>query len=437
MIKYIVKEGEKKVGELFVDWHSAAVGTLDQPLIDRMIKGREDTSISVIIELASGADDEVRREVKRLCEKREQDHSVAVIGALPVITGTLCRATLREAAHHVQVKRIFYDYDVRAYLDTAVPAVRADEAHAQWEATGSGMAIAIVDTGVAAHDDLSKPDHRIVGFRDFVNGREEPYDDHGHGTHVAGIAAGNGYASDGTYVGAAPEADVVGVKVLDASGAGRASTILKGIDWCIREKETHNIRVLNLSLGGPATEPYTDDPLSKMVEQAWHSGIIVCAAAGNEGPDRGTIGTPGFNPSIITVGATDDRNTESPADDREADFSGRGPTVDKLNKPDVLAPGEKIISLLANQSALGEQVLRNKLSVPHEGYVELSGTSMSTPLVAGMAALLLQHNDALSPNDVKVILKSAAQYLEGSRSGYVNTVNALKLAETYVQTETG
>lgn len=423
------------MGGPFSNWEREAIQALDRKVTEWMEKDG-DTTISAIIQMDTEAGDDTKQEIRKLCEKRDEDRYVTELGSMPMIAGTFCRATLRDAAHHAHVQRIFYDYEVHAYLDKAVPTVLASEAHAKWDVTGKGVAVAVVDTGVATHEDLTKPENRIVAFHDLVGNQKEPYDDNGHGTHVSGIIAGNGFRSDGKYVGSAPEANIVGVKVLDQAGSGRVSTIMKGLEWCIQEKETYNIRVINLSLGGPATEPYTDDPLSQMVEQAWHRGIVVCAAAGNEGPSGETIGSPGFNPFILTVGSTNDQNTDSPEDDRESEFSSRGPTVDHFNKPDLLAPGERIVSLLAKHSPMAKEVQQGNLSSPDEGYVELSGTSMSSPLCAGIAALLLQYNEHLSPNDVKAILVSSAQHLKGSSPGYVHTVNALELAKTYLKYRT-
>src|SRR5690606_33155351 len=173
--------------------------------------------------------------------------------------------------------------------------------------------------------------------------------------------AGNGFQSEGLYAGAAPEADIVGVKVLDFSGGGRLSTVIRGIEWCIENKEKYGIRILSLSLGSPALESYRHDPLAQAAEKAWHKGIVVCAAAGNDGPNRGTISTPGNHPLIITVGAVDDRNTVSREDDVRAPFSSLGPTPDGLIKPDIYAPGTDIISLNAPGSELEKMLFESRV----------------------------------------------------------------------------
>jgi serine protease AprX len=303
-----------------------------------------------------------------------------------------------------------------------------------WNAgfTGKGIVVAVVDTGIYEHPDLAG---RIVAFKDLVNQQIRPYDDNGHGTHVAGDIASNGSQSNFLYRGPAPEAGLVGVKVLDKNGSGLLSTVIDGIQWCIDNRETTGIRVLNLSLGSPATESYTGDPLCQAVEKAWDSGIVVCAAAGNEGPEPRTISSPGIHPGIITVGAMNDMNTTSSGDDRVADFSSRGPTIDDLTKPDVLAPGVNIISLRAPGSTLDKQ---NKQSRVGTWYSSLSGTSMATPVCAGVVAQLLQANGSLTPDRVKARLVETALKLDDldpntQGAGVINAQKAASAAAAIQQ----
>ncbi|QWU17938.1 serine protease AprX [Paenibacillus sophorae] len=268
--------------------------------------------------------------------------------------------------------------------------------------TGKGINIAVLDTGVFPHPDLIRPANRIIAFKDFINHRQRPYDDNGHGTHVAGDAAGNGWSSKGKYKGSAPEAGIVGVKVLDRNGSGYDSTIIKGIEWCVAHKKRLKLRILSLSLGGPINSSYKDDPLCQAVEQAVKAGLTVVIAAGNGGPGYGTIESPGNSPSAITVGAVDDRRTLPQADDRIAWFSSRGPARFGENKPDLIAPGETIISLRSPRSKLDRELPYQRIS---KHYFVMSGTSMSTPIVSGAAAQLLQSNPSLSPSQVKTLLK--------------------------------
>lgn len=309
------------------------------------------------------------------------------------------------------VKKVWYDREVRAILDVASPTVKSSSL---WNSniTGKDIVVAILDTGIFDHPDLSG---RIVAFKDFINQETSPYDDNGHGTHVAGDVASDGNQSNFKYRGPAYEAKLVGVKVLNKLGMGSLSLIIEGIQWCIDNKDTLGIKVINMSLGSEATLSYTDDPICQAVGLAWNSGIVVCVAAGNSGPEARTISSPGIHPSVITVGALDDANTISPENDQVADFSSRGPTIDNLIKPDVLSPGVDIISLRSPGSLLDKQ---NKQSRVNSSYFSLSGTSMATPICSGVVAQILQkmiENNKLPsdpnkvPDEVKMLLINSAK----------------------------
>jgi len=292
--------------------------------------------------------------------------------------------------------------------------------------TGKGIGIAILDTGVAPVDDLILPTNRLTTFVDMVNNRNTPYDDNAHGTHVAGIAAGSGFRSEGRFTGTAPESNIIAIKVLDESGKGSIADVLAGIEWMIEHKDTHNIRVANLSIGIDASE--TDDTttirkgthcasatvsctseksadlLVKAVEMAWDSGIVMCVAAGNNGPDASSVTSPGISKKVITVGACDD-DLES---DMRPNFSGRGPTSDCIIKPDCLAPGCSVISCLSNSTELSDKRLA-KLKRVDNHYARMSGTSMSSPYVAGAIALLLEKKTHLTPDEVKLLIKQSCR----------------------------
>ncbi|WP_174615807.1 S8 family peptidase [Virgibacillus ihumii] len=324
------------------------------------------------------------------------------------------------------IKKIHYDREVTALLDVASPAVHATQLNEQG-LTGKDINIAVVDTGIYPHEDLKQPSDRIVAFKDFINNQTEPYDDNGHGTHCAGDAAGNGFSSNGKYKGPAPEAGVIGVKVLNQMGSGSLSTIVAGIQWCIDNKQKHQIDVISLSLGAAADESNCNDPLVQIVEQAWAAGIVVCVAAGNSGPDQRTIGTPGISSKVVTVGAMDDKNTTDRADEQIASFSSRGPACGEESKPDLLAPGVNIISLRAPGSFLDKTSKSGRVD---SNYFSLSGTSMATPICAGVAALILQNNPGFSPDQVKQNLlqgsvdKGLPAYAQGA--GYLDAEQAVK-----------
>ncbi|EOD00181.1 intracellular alkaline serine proteinase [Caldisalinibacter kiritimatiensis] len=318
---------------------------------------------------------------------------------LPLVDGVACEMSLEainKLSEDPDIEYISFDSKVFALLDIANESISSSFPH-QEGYTGEGITVAVIDTGVAPHNDLTRPTNRIVGFKDFVNDRSKPYDDNGHGTHVAGIIASSGYSSNGKYTGVAPKANILGIKALDESGSGSTSDIISAIQWVIDTKDVYNTKVLNLSLGSPANEPYYSDPLAKAAEAANDAGITVVVAAGNSGPSKNTILSPGISPSVITVGAIDDNKTPEISDDTIADFSSRGPTNDGLKKPDLVAPGVDIMSLS-----------NNKL----DGYTSLSGTSMATPLVAGTAALMYQKNSNLTPKAIKSSLKNSCTSIE-------------------------
>lgn len=256
--------------------------------------------------------------------------------------------------------------------------------------TGKGIGVAVLDTGIFSHEDF---EHRIIAFTDFVKRRKEPYDDNGHGTHISAIIGGSGAASGGKYQGVAPECNLISVKVLDSRGNGFASDVLTGIRWIRDNREKYGIRIVNISVGSYSRKTMSENSaLVKGVNSAWDDGMVVVVAAGNNGPGRQTITTPGISRKVITVGCSDDHKEVEVMGNRMVDYSGRGPTVACICKPDIVAPGSSIISCTNCQSE----------------YMVKSGTSMSTPLVAGAIALLLEKYPDMSNKDVKLQLRDRA-----------------------------
>ncbi len=329
------------------------------------------------------------------------------------------------------IRKVYLNRKVEALLDHAVPSANAENVVRNGTTlTGRGTTVAVIDTGIQPHQDL---EGRITAFTDFINDRTDAYDDNGHGTHCAGDVAGDGSASGGTYAGPAPEANVIGVKVLDKMGSGSLETVMQGVEWCIDYNASNNtdqIDIISMSLGSPAQRYGTenDDPMVQIVEQAWDSGIVVCVAAGNEGPDPRTIASPGVSDQVITVGALDDRNTsETRSDDDVANFSSRGPTIYGVTKPDILAPGVNIVSLRAPGSYLDKI---QKTSRVDTDYFVLSGTSMATPICAGVVALMKQHDPNLTPLQIKTQLKDGAVLWEDRDpniygAGYINAEESI------------
>ncbi len=340
----------------------------------------------VIIELAGSRTDQIDALV--MANNGKIHHKIGVVPSLVV---ELPYDSIPELAKSRQVKRIWYDAQVKSLLNTVVPAVCGFGVK-KTGFSGKMITIAVLDTGIYPHRDLTYPTNRIIAWADFINYKQAPYDDNGHGTHVAGIIAGNGSGSFGKYRGMAPEANLAVIKVLDKNGSGSLSAIIEGIEWCIKNKEKYNIRVLNLSFGAVAHDSYRTDLLCRATSTAWENGIVVCTAAGNDGPGVGTINTPGINPKIITVGNVDHRRTVKYDDASLHPTSSRGPTPDKIKKPDLLAPGTNIISLRMGG-----------------GYQSLTGTSMAASLVSGAVALILEQQPKLRPDQVKKVLQKNAR----------------------------
>lgn len=325
------------------------------------------------------------------------------------------------------VHKIYLDGIKQNRLHIATPSIGSSAVRRKTKLSGKGITIAIIDTGVYPHPDLIKPVDRIVAFKDLVNHRKQPYDDNGHGTHLAGDAAGNGRSSKGKYRGPAPEAGIIAIKALNRKGEGYDSDIIKGIEWCVVNRKRLKLRILTMSFGGPIYEKCSEDPLCQAVEKAVRAGIVVIIAAGNRGPKRGTIESPGNSPSAITVGAVDDHRKLTQADDVVASFSSRGPTSGRRKKPDLVAPGYAIVSLRAPRSTLNRREPYNRVGIH---YFVMSGTSVAAPIVAGVAAQLLQRNPSLTPGQVKSLLKRHAYRLRASvyaqGSGVVNARFLLK-----------
>ena len=249
--------------------------------------------------------------------------------------------------------------------------------------TGKGIGVCILDTGIYEHIDFAG---RIWAFYDFLSFKRRPYDDNGHGTHVAGLAAGDGTASMGKYRGAAPGCGIISLKVLDRDGNGSQEDVLRALRWVREYRWQYGIRVVNISVGTTCNSGKDHVRLLDSVEQLWDEGMVIVTAAGNQGPKPGSITAPGSSKKVITVGSSD-------LLEGSGAISGRGPTEDCVCKPDVVAPGNQIISCLPGK--------------PYS-YGKKSGTSMSTPLVSGAIACALEKNPALTNTQIKDLLVNSA-----------------------------
>jgi serine protease AprX len=372
---------------------------------------------------------------------------------LPIINSraaTLPNASLALLAASGLVSHVAFDRPMLGSMERTSATIGATAVRQNYGFNGAGVGIAVIDSGVmATHDDLaarSGNPSRVARFVDFVQSSTTPYDDHGHGTHVAGIIAGTGVDTYGARSGIAPGAHLVVLKVLDSSGRGSMSNVIAALDYVASHRSELNIRAVNLSLSGVVTESYESDPLAQATKAVVDLGVVVIASAGNngrrDGHDRyGAVGSPGNAPWVLTVGASSHQGTVDVNDDVMATFSSRGPTaVDRGAKPDLVAPGVGIESLSSPNSTLYQTrsayLLNGFLQTFYAPYLSLSGTSQAAPVVAGTVALMFQANPSLTPNAVKAILQFSArvypQYdalTEGA--GFLNAGGAVELARYF------
>jgi serine protease AprX len=359
---------------------------------------------------------------------------------LDVTAGQLAALQQDEAVDHLSA-----DIRYRSVgMDITPETIGADQVWAGGESfpalTGAGIGVAVIDSGVdPAHAALKG---RVAASVDFTGGNGA--DLFGHGTHVAAIIAGamGRLAETGDYRGIAYNARIINVRVLGADGSGLASNVIEGIDWIIENRKAYNIKVINLSLGAPVMQPYRDDPVCEAVERAVAAGLIVVAAGGNNGVTAtgkqvlGGVVSPGNDPNVITVGALDTHGTAIRSDDTIAKYSSRGPTrYDLVLKPDLVAPGSRIISAEAAGSYLSATFPeRHVAGSGADGYMQLSGTSMATGVVSGAVALLLEGNAKLSARDAKAILQLTSSFMPGaglvaSGAGSLNALAAVIFTE--------
>ena len=349
---------------------------------------------------------------------------VSALATIDLVTAKLSPSVLHALRADVRINFIAADAEVtEAGRDPhyendnvkASPANQVLQAEKAWtEATGGGVTVALMDTGVAAHPDLAGS---VVARVDFVNDGARSLDPGGHGTFMAGLIAAHGH----DFSGVAPDAKIVSLRVLDANGKGHLHAVLGAFDWLLRNRVTYNIGVLNLSLGAPQKASYNRELMAGVVESAWLAGVTVVAAAGNDGPGAGSIAIPGADPFVITVGSLADQGTVTFQDDRESIFSGRGPTKDGFEKPDVLAPGEHVVSLRVPGTSLDREQAWSSAG----SYARMTGTSASTALVSGVAALVLSDHARYTPTQVKGALVAGGRRVSGSKTPAADAARSL------------
>lgn len=422
--------------------------------VTRRKNGNPQERTSVIVRLVHGAD--LPAHLRKFARGRRLDIINAVVLDLP-------NAAIAQLEARPEIFRVHYNRPTGNFNYRTSVTVGARTVNYTLGYTGAGVGVAVIDSGIATwHDDLSgtngSPDYpygdqRVVHFVDFVNGQTQPYDDNGHGTHVSGIIAGNGFDSRGEKSGIAPNASIVSLKVLDANGVGTIGSMIAALDWVAANYQTYNIRVVNMSVGARITESYWTDPLTLAAKAVVERGIVVVGAAGNFGRNAqgnlqyGGITAPANAPWVLTVGASSTQGTLTRTDDVMAPYSSAGPTrIDFGAKPDLVAPGTGTVSLAASGSTFystkAQYLVDGKPVLGYKPYLSLSGTSMAAPVVTGSVALMLQANPALTPNLVKAILQYTAQQYPGYNSlrqgaGFLNTLGAVRLARFYAANAVG
>jgi serine protease AprX len=339
---------------------------------------------------------------------RQNGRAGSSLGIVGGASGHLNAVAIRALTNNPNVAAIYEDVVIPraavsdANLATAYPAeVNAPPAWLQ-NTTGAGVTVAVLDSGINPDPDLAA---RILTSVNFAEPLTSP-DPGGHGTHVAGIIAGDGTKSAGQYIGVAPHANLVDVRVINGAGNASASSVIAGIQWTVANASLYGIRVVNLSLGGLPVTDYEHDPVAAAVEIAWLRGLVVVTAAGNSGI---AVDTPGVDPFVLTVGALDDQGTPSLLDDALPVWTAWGTPALGTPKPDIVAPGRRIVSLRVPGSTL-DALNPDRVVTATNGatYFRLSGTSMSAGVVSGVVALLLQGHPLLKPNQVKAVLAGTA-----------------------------
>ena len=272
------------------------------------------------------------------------------------------------------------------------------------DCTGKNVTIAFIDTGLNPHIDFCVPKNRIIKFIDLINDRKNYYDDNGHGTYVTSVACGSGLASGGKFSGVSPKSNIISIKALEQNGETGAYKILEAMQWISDNYKKYDIKVVCMSFG--STPLGKNDPLVVGAESLWNMGLVVVAAAGNSGPENYTIKSPGYSSKIITVGGFDDKRDEGGEFDRSkfeiANFSSRGP-AGMFFKPDLVAPAVNIKGAGFNKET-------------KEFYVKMSGTSVATPIIAGICALIISKNPNINPDRLKIKLVNNCYKLTKNRN---------------------
>lgn len=338
-------------------------------------------------------------------------------------------------------KHVISTDDLQTLYDYTVDAPSVWNNTAGLGATGQGVTVAVLDTGIngslpdftrcapGQHADKCPSVITTIKVHDHVDqgNNQTVKDGDGHGTHVAGII--DGLDPQGKFVGIAPDARILDLAVADDQGQAQETDVLRGLQWVYDHAAERHIRVVNMSLAASVPTSYHYSPVDQAVEQLWRAGVTVVAAAGNSGTARdATWFAPGNDPYVLTVGALDDSQAASVSTDTLASFSSRGKTQDGIYKPDVVAPGRRIVSVLAHPDATVAKLFPARVTADRR-YIRLSGTSMSTPVVTGTIALLLERFPTLTPDQIKGLLVGTARTYAGQSDG-AGAVDALRAMQS-------
>jgi serine protease AprX len=400
---------------------SAGSGVPVTPKLERMAHSAPSTRVEVIVQLGNDTSPAEGRSLISRFDGR-------TTGAVRLINGLVARMSAADAyslAKQEAIRAVSLNSTVKKtalpdYKELLTSFNESAQAPTSWTDgyTGEGVGVAVIDTGIQGDLPDFRESEKNSASRVIASAVSNPYattagDSFGHGTHVAGIIAGNAANRPvkdplrGKYAGVAPDANLISVKVSDEDGESTVLDVIYGLQFVVDYKGTHNIRVANLSLESTVAESYKTDPLDAAVESAWLNGIVVVAAAGNRGTDPDAVSyAPGNDPYVISVGGVDDAGTKGTVDDVLADWSSRGVTQDGFQKPEINAPGAHMVSNLSPNSAFSEMC---PTCIVSGQYIRAGGTSMAAPVVAGGVANLLQKRPGLTPNQVKAIVMQTAR----------------------------
>ncbi|MCE7986945.1 MAG: peptidase S8 [Caldilinea sp. CFX5] len=403
---------------LWFPWSASPVGVLPlQPELRHWVAAHPSAKVSVIVQMHASAA-LLAASVAQLGGKVTQELALinALVAELPAQQVTALAAT--PGVRWVSLNAPVVASGCLECVNTAnlqsayVRAVGADKV---WNRApylqGKNVTVAVVDSGIYESSELATVDPkattRVIASARFNSAASSSSDQYGHGTHLAGIIAGNGVQSDGAYIGIAPGVNLVNVKVTDETGMAMEADVVAGLQWILNNQKAYQIRVVNLSLNSSTWQSYHTSPLAAACEILWFNGIVVVVSAGNNG--TATLYPPANDPFVITVGAVDDRGTDTLRDDVIASFSAYGATSDGVTKPELVAPGRNLVSLLSNtKKLLAKEHPTHVVTTPYGDFFRMSGTSVAAPVVAGAVALLLQDEPTLTPDQVKFRLMATA-----------------------------